>query len=78
MKSLVMVANGEPFLAMLRGDHQLSKIKFARFTGASDVRQARVRMKSARGSVPRLVRLDRLACRTSGSWRTSRFRAAGT
>ena len=41
MKSLVMVANGEPFLAMLRGDHQLSKIKFARFTGASDVRQAR-------------------------------------
>jgi prolyl-tRNA synthetase len=41
MKSLVMVADGEPILALLRGDHQLSKVKFARFTGASDVRQAR-------------------------------------
>jgi prolyl-tRNA synthetase len=41
MKSLVMMAHGEPVLAMLRGDHQLSIVKFARFAGASDVRQAR-------------------------------------
>ena len=41
MKSLVMVADGEPVLVLLRGDHQLSAVKFARFTGASDVRQAR-------------------------------------
>ncbi len=41
MKSLVMMADGEPVLALLRGDHQLSTVKFARFTGASDVRQAR-------------------------------------
>ena len=41
MKSLVMVAEGEPVLVLLRGDHQLSRIKLARFTGASDVRQAR-------------------------------------
>jgi prolyl-tRNA synthetase len=41
MKSLVMVADGEPILALLRGDHQLSAIKLARFTGESEVRQAR-------------------------------------
>ncbi len=41
MKSLVMVADGEPILALLRGDHQLSTTKLARFTGASDLRQAR-------------------------------------
>src|SRR6204780_1643994 len=29
MKSLVMVADGKPFLALLRGDHQLSETKFA-------------------------------------------------
>src|ERR1700744_3483369 len=41
MKSLVMVAEGEPVLVLLRGDHQLSRVKLARVTGASDVRQAR-------------------------------------
>jgi prolyl-tRNA synthetase len=40
MKSLVMVADGKPVLAMLRGDHQLSETKFAAATGATDVRQA--------------------------------------
>ena len=29
MKSLVMVADGKPVLALLRGDHQLSETKFA-------------------------------------------------
>src|SRR2546422_613474 len=40
MKSLVMVANGKPVLAMLRGDHQLSETKFASAVGATDVRPA--------------------------------------
>ena len=30
MKSLVMMADGKPVLALLRGDHQLSETKFAR------------------------------------------------
>src|SRR3984885_14716764 len=42
MKSLVMVADGKPVLAMLRGDHQLSETKFAQATGgAREVRPAR-------------------------------------
>jgi prolyl-tRNA synthetase len=40
MKSLVMVADGKPVLAMLRGDHQLSETKFAAAVGARDIRQA--------------------------------------
>src|SRR2546427_493993 len=40
MKSLVMVANGKPVLAMLRGDHQLSETKFASAVGATEVRPA--------------------------------------
>ena len=40
MKSLVMVADGKPVLALLRGDHQLSETKFASVTGAVDVRPA--------------------------------------
>ncbi len=40
MKSLVMVADGKPVLALLRGDHQLSETKFAGAMGASDVRPA--------------------------------------
>src|SRR5580658_10302662 len=41
MKSLVMVADGKPVLALLRGDHQLSETKFAVAAGgASEVRQA--------------------------------------
>jgi prolyl-tRNA synthetase len=34
MKSLVMVADGKPVLALLRGDHQLSETKFANAAGA--------------------------------------------
>jgi prolyl-tRNA synthetase len=41
MKSLVMVAGGEPVLALLRGDHQLSEAKCAAVLGASDIRAAR-------------------------------------
>src|SRR5437667_10745157 len=40
MKSLVMVADGKPVLALLRGDHQLSETKFASALGAIEVRPA--------------------------------------
>ena len=41
MKSLVMVADGKPVLALLRGDHQLSETKFAvAVGGALEVRPA--------------------------------------
>jgi prolyl-tRNA synthetase len=40
IKSLVMVADGKPVLALLRGDHQLSETKFASVTGAAEVRPA--------------------------------------
>ena len=40
MKSLIMVADGKPVLALLRGDHQLSETKFSGVTGAVDVRAA--------------------------------------
>jgi prolyl-tRNA synthetase len=40
MKSLVMMADGKPVLALLRGDHTLSETKFADVTGASDIRPA--------------------------------------
>ena len=40
MKSLVMVADGKPVLALLRGDHQLSETKFAAVVGAVEVRPA--------------------------------------
>jgi prolyl-tRNA synthetase len=41
MKSLVMVADGKPVLALLRGDHQLSETKFAAAVGgAIEVRPA--------------------------------------
>ena len=41
MKSLVMVADGHPILALLRGDHQLSETKFAAVLGATEFRPAR-------------------------------------
>jgi prolyl-tRNA synthetase len=41
MKSLVMVADGKPVIALLRGDHQLSETKFASAVGANDIRPAR-------------------------------------
>ena len=40
IKSLVMVANGSPVLALVRGDHQLSETKFASALKAQDVRAA--------------------------------------
>ena len=40
MKSLVMVADGKPVLALLRGDHQLSETKFASAMGAAEIRPA--------------------------------------
>src|SRR5579884_1043042 len=40
MKSLVMVADGKPVLALLRGDHALSETKIASVLGASEVRPA--------------------------------------
>jgi len=40
MKSLVMVADGKPVLALVRGDHQLSETKFSSVMQARDVRPA--------------------------------------
>ncbi len=40
MKSLVMVADGAPVLALVRGDHQLSETKFQTATGADECRAA--------------------------------------
>ncbi|MCU1273675.1 MAG: Prolyl-tRNA synthetase [Bryobacterales bacterium] len=40
IKSLVMVADGKPVLALLRGDHQLSETKFASAVGANEIRPA--------------------------------------
>ncbi len=42
MKSLVMVADNKPVLALLRGDHQLSETKFAAALKAREVRTALV------------------------------------
>jgi|SRR5579872_5267309 len=41
MKSLVMVADGEPVLALVRGDHQLQEEKLAWVLEAKDLRAAR-------------------------------------
>jgi len=41
MKSLVMVAGGNPVLALLRGDHQLSEAKLAGVLDSAEVRAAR-------------------------------------
>ncbi len=40
MKSLVMMVDGKPVLALLRGDHTLSETKFADVTGGKDIRPA--------------------------------------
>jgi prolyl-tRNA synthetase len=40
MKSLVLVADGKPMLALLRGDHQLSEPKFAAIAGDPEFRPA--------------------------------------
>jgi len=40
MKSLVLVADGQPVLALVRGDHSLNETKFARALNAADFRPA--------------------------------------
>ena len=40
MKSLVLIADGKPVLALLRGDHQLSETKFQAVVGATEFRPA--------------------------------------
>jgi prolyl-tRNA synthetase len=40
MKTLVMMAQGEPIVIMLRGDHQLNETKLARVLGTDDLRPA--------------------------------------
>ena len=40
IKSLVLVADGKPVLALLRGDHSLSETKFAATVGAAEFRTA--------------------------------------
>ncbi|MBI4873614.1 MAG: proline--tRNA ligase [Acidobacteria bacterium] len=40
MKSLVMLAGGQPVLALVRGDHQMSETKFAAALGAREFRPA--------------------------------------
>jgi prolyl-tRNA synthetase len=40
IKSLVMVCDGKPVVALLRGDHNLSETKLGGVTGAGDVRAA--------------------------------------
>jgi prolyl-tRNA synthetase len=40
MKSLVLVADGKPVLALLRGDHQLSEAKFGTLSGDPEFRPA--------------------------------------
>jgi prolyl-tRNA synthetase len=40
MKSLVMVADGKPYLALVRGDHQLSETKLGGVAGAAELRPA--------------------------------------
>ena len=40
IKSLVMVADGQPVLALVRGDHQLSETKFQRAAGVKEFRPA--------------------------------------
>jgi prolyl-tRNA synthetase len=40
MKSLVMVADGQPILILLRGDHQLSETKLSSVLNATEVRPA--------------------------------------
>ena len=40
IKSLVMVADGQPVLALVRGDHQMSETKFQRAAGVREFRAA--------------------------------------
>ena len=50
MKSLVMVADGKPVLALLRGDHQLSETKFATPLAAIRSSVRRIPTRFANGS----------------------------
>jgi prolyl-tRNA synthetase len=40
MKSLVLIADGKPYLVLVRGDHQLSETKFQTATGCTEFRPA--------------------------------------
>jgi prolyl-tRNA synthetase len=40
MKSLVLIADGKPYLVLVRGDHQLSETKFQTVTGCVEFRPA--------------------------------------
>jgi len=40
LKSLVYIAQGEPILAIVRGDHELNEVKLARAVGVTEVRMA--------------------------------------
>ena len=60
MKSLAMVADGEPVLALLRGDHQLNEAKLADVLDARQFEQ-RIRKNSSSGSVRTPDRWDRSA-----------------
>ena len=40
IKTLVYIADGEPVIALLRGDHQLNEAKLSAFIGASELRPA--------------------------------------
>jgi prolyl-tRNA synthetase len=40
LKSLIFVADGKPFLAVVRGDHELNETKLRRTVATSDVRPA--------------------------------------
>ena len=61
MKSLVMVADGKPVLALLRGDHQLSETKFAAVAGRSGIPPGASATRSGNGSAPRPARSARSA-----------------
>jgi prolyl-tRNA synthetase len=53
IKSLVMVAEGKPVLALLRGDHSLSETKLQSVVGAAEVRPAHpVEMRDILGADP--------------------------
>jgi len=63
IKSVVMVAGGAPILVLLRGDHQLSEVKFAAATNSSEFRPAkaeelRVSFGAAAGSLGPIFRKD--------------------
>ena len=61
MKSLVLVADGKPVLALLRGDHQLSETKFGAVVGRSGIPPGACPTRFASGSAPTPARSVRSA-----------------